>query len=83
MAKTTTDKLLEQLNALHGVKYPEKGYSYFADIKGDGRNIKSVYTIINEGGGVTYSSLNASTPAKRCQNIREAIGDLVALKAMS
>ncbi len=70
---STTDKLLDELNALKGLEYPAIGYSYFADIKGDGRNHRSVYTIINEGGGVTYSSLNAASPRQRCDKIRAAI----------
>ena len=72
---TTTEKLLNELNELRGLKYPQIGYAYFADIKGDGRNIKSVYTITNEAGGVQYSSLNGKSPRKRCENIRQAIAD--------
>lgn len=73
MRKTTTEKLLTQLNIKRGLEYPDIGYSYYADIRGDGRNIRSVWTIINEGGGVTYSNLNGSTPRETCDKIREAI----------
>lgn len=69
----TTEKLLKELNAARGLKYPDIGYSYFADIKGDGRNIRSIYIIINENGGVCYSSLNGKTPRERCNKIRRAI----------
>ena len=74
---TTTEKLLNELNDKKGLSYPDVGYSYFADIKGDGRNIRSVYTIINENGGVCYNrSLNGETPRKRCANIRQAMIDV-------
>lgn len=42
MRKTTTEKLLTQLNIKRGLEYRDIGYSYFADIRGDGRNIRSV-----------------------------------------
>lgn len=73
MRKTTTEKFLTQLNIKRGLEYRDIGYSYFADIRGDGRNIRNVWTIINEGGGVTYSPLNGSTPRETCDKIREAI----------
>jgi len=68
---TTTEKLLNDLNHTKGLKYPDIGYSYYADIKGDGQNNRKVYTIINENGGVTRScTLNAKSARKRCDNIR-------------
>ena len=70
---STTERLLEELNAAKGLSYPQVGYSYFADVKGDGRNIRSVYTIVNAQGGVSYSPYNAATPRQRCANIRAAI----------
>lgn len=69
---TTTEKLLIELNAARGVAYPDPGYTYFADVRGDGRNIKSVWTILASG-GVTRSDLNAATPRQRCDKIRDAI----------
>lgn len=71
--QSITDALLDNLNATKGLTYPQVGYSYFADVKGDGRNIRSVYTIVNHAGGVTYSTLNGRTSRARCQNIRAAI----------
>lgn len=69
--RRVTDTLLDYLNEKNGKVYPQIGYVYFADIKGDGRNIKSVYRIINEGGGVQYATdLNGPTAAKRCAAIR-------------
>lgn len=70
---TQTAKLLKELNALRGRKYPEIGYSFYADVRGDGSNRKSVYTIVNENGGVTYSPLNGKTSRETCANIRRAI----------
>jgi len=79
---TTTDKLLDELNESKGLTSEKAGYAYFADIKGDGRNLKSVYTVYK--GGVIYSNLNAATPRKRCQQIRMAIQQtrLVMLESM-
>ena len=71
--KTTTARLLRELNAKRGFKYPDIGYSYFADVKGNGIYNPQVYTIINSKGGVCYSALNAETARQRCQNIRAAI----------
>lgn len=79
---TRTEKLLDELNALKGLKYPAIGYTYFADIKGDGRNIKSAWVIINDGGGVTRSDLNAATPHKRCDKIRAAIAYEASMKGL-
>lgn len=80
MSKTTTEKLLDRLNELRGLSYPQIGYLYFADIKGDGRNIKKVYVITNEGGGVRLSSLNGRTDRDRCNRLRVEI-DLAVSKA--
>jgi hypothetical protein len=72
---TITDKLLNELNAIRGLSYPEKGYLYFSDIKGDGRNLKSVWIISNFQGGVNYagSTFNDVCARKRCAKIRAAI----------
>lgn len=71
---TTTDKLLAELNALRGVKYPEIGYCYFADVSGNGDNRKSVYQVIGEHGGVSSAwELNDRNARKRCDKIRAAI----------
>jgi hypothetical protein len=72
---SVTDKLLGELNTLRGLEYPDQGFSYFANAAGDGRTYRSVYTIVNKGGGVTYSSLNAATDRQRCDKIRAAIED--------
>lgn len=60
MRKCKIDIALDKLNAKNGLTYPMIGYSYFADIKGNGCRYgrRYVYTIINENGGVSYSELN-------------------------
>ena len=73
---TTSQVLLDQYNQLRNLKYPDVGYSYYADIKGDGRDIKVIYTIISELGGVVRSDMNDISPRKRCENIRKAIHNL-------
>lgn len=67
---TVTQKLVDAINTRKNLSYPQKGYMLFQDVKGDGRNIKSLYVITNENGGVSYSELNAETPRKRCQKLR-------------
>lgn len=71
---STTKRLLAELNAARGLAYPDVGYTYFAGVTGAGGKYRpSVYTIINAGGGVTYSDLNDVSARKRCDKIRAAI----------
>lgn len=70
--KTTTDQLVSMLNATRGKKYPESGYIIFSDIRGDGRNIKSLWVYL-PGGGVAYSEMNGKNPRERCAKLRAAI----------
>jgi hypothetical protein len=70
---TKTERLLDKLNAARGLSYPEIGFAYFADIRGDGFGRRSVYQIFNEAGGVIYSSLNGKTPRETCDRIRVAL----------
>ena len=77
MTKASTKSLLAELNAIRGLRYPEVGYCYFADLKGDGTHSPRVYTIVNPHGGVTLSHLNAPTARERCEKIRAAIRDKV------
>jgi len=69
----TTERLLQELNEVRGLTYPMKGYSYFADVVGNGIAMPRVYIIVNANGGVTYSGLNKGTSRKRCDAIRLAI----------
>ena len=73
MLKNTTTRLLDKLNAARGRSYPDIGYEYLADIKGDGQHCPRVYSIINAHGGVTLSPLNAGNARQRCAKIRDAI----------
>ncbi|UUV43176.1 hypothetical protein RCCWILLIS_4 [Rhodobacter phage RcCWillis] len=70
---TVTERLLAELNAARGKAYPEIGYSYFADVTGNGIPRRRVYTIINGNGGVTFSDLNGATARERCNRIRAAL----------
>lgn len=46
------DAALTRLNGQRGKAYPDQGYVYYADIKGDGSNRKGFWQIINGNGGV-------------------------------
>lgn len=76
--RAKTDELLAILNEARGFKSRDIGFSFFADIKGDGRDIRSVYTVINAGGGVTYSHMNAGSPKGRIQRIQAEIDKVTA-----
>lgn len=69
MRKTIISTLCDLINEANNIQYPQPGYYYFADVKGDGRNIKSVY-IVMSGGGVVYSSANGSSRRKTAENLR-------------
>lgn len=74
MVKTTTDKLIVELNSINGKKYPDVGYFMFSDIQGNGANNKSVWQVIGANGGVSSAwELNDFNPRKRCAKIRDAI----------
>lgn len=69
---------LAELNATNGKTYTVPsvkaiGYAYWADIKGDGRNVRSVWVIVNQKGGVSRSDLNGGTMRKTLANIERAI----------
>lgn len=73
MRKGKIDHALDALNAAKGTSgLRALGRSYYADIKGDGSNRRSVWTIINADGGVTYSSLNGRTARETLRNIELA-----------
>lgn len=72
MKKTIISKLCEQINEARRVSYPNKGYLYFADIRGDGANQKRVYRIVNDGGGVTAIH-NGKTYRETAKNLREIL----------
>ena len=70
MRKGVIDKLCDEINALNGnCTYPNRGYFRYANIKGDGRNWRTVYVITGEQGGVTACH-NGRTPRNTAQNLR-------------
>lgn len=72
MRKTTIDKLCKAINEANRLTYPMKGYTYFADIKGDGRNVRRVYVITGDAGGVTACH-NGPTYRQTAENLREVL----------
>jgi hypothetical protein len=59
MRKCKIDRALDELNAARGKKYPDIGYVYYADIKGNGGvSRRSIWHVIYQNGGVTRSELN-------------------------
>ena len=72
MQKSTIDKLCEAINKARNVAYPEVGYLYFADVKGDGQNRRKVYRVCNKLGGVEACH-NASSYKQTAQNLREVL----------
>ena len=63
---------LTRLNDRNKVVYPNVGYAYFADIKGDVVYRPRVYKIINANGGVAHSTLNGKTKRETVANIDAA-----------
>jgi hypothetical protein len=72
MRKTTIDKLCDALNHANRLTYPMKGYTYFGDVAGDGRNKRKVYVITNEAGGVTACH-NGATYRQTAENLRKVL----------
>lgn len=64
---------LTTLNAKRGLASGQVGYAYYADIKGDGRNVRRVWTVISANGGVTYSHMNGATQRKTLEKINKSI----------
>jgi len=70
---TTTQRLLDQLNAARGVTYPDAGYRTWADIRGDGTYRPAIWVCLKTGGVSYCYELNATSARKRCDKIRAAI----------
>ena len=62
-----------KLHYWRGKKRPTPGYLMWQDIRGDGRNIRGLYAIANENGGVRASDLRESTMRKTIRAIDLAI----------
>ena len=74
MRKCKIDNLCDEINRLNGnATYPQMGYLYYADIRGDGCNVRKVYVITNVNGGVTSVHNGATTKAtiKNLESIRD------------
>lgn len=82
MSQSIIANLLKQLNATRGLKYPQIGYTYYADIRGNGVPHRYVYVIVNEGGGVRYSDLNGSTPRGTARLVRTMLKQEESISAM-
>lgn len=72
MKNTVISKLCDQINTVRRVSYPNKGYLYFADIRGDGPRKRRVYCIANDSGGVTAVH-NGITHRQTAKNLREVL----------
>lgn len=76
MRKCKIDKALDELNAKRGLVYPQVGFLYFADVRGDGDKVnRRVWQIVNASGGITYSDLNARLSKLTLAKIRERINE--------
>jgi hypothetical protein len=76
MRKTKIDSAVDALNAHKGLTYPMIGHLRYANITGDGRRYRSLYVIINDQGGVSYSTYNGRTPRKTLGNLIVALENL-------
>lgn len=66
-------KALDRLNTRLGQYKPDIGFYYYADIKGLGAGYSPyVYRIVNDNGGVSYSTLNGKTLRETLKNIDES-----------
>ena len=61
--KTKTDLALGALNEARGLKYPDIGYLYYANVTGDGRSpaYRSIWCIVNAEGGIVRSHFNTTS----------------------
>lgn len=75
MRKSKIDIAVDALNAKRGLAYPMIGHMRYANIAGDGRRYRTLYVIINEGGGVSYSEFNARSTRKTLDKLKAALND--------
>ena len=64
---------LRELNSLRGLTYPQIGYLFFGDVKGDGAYKPTIWRICNEHGGVSYAPLGSKSLRNTLANIRLVI----------
>ncbi len=80
MRKGVIDRLCDSINKANGnCVYPQRGYLYYANIAGDGRNYRTVYVITNDDGGVTACH-NGGTPRETANNLRSILAALEGTK---
>lgn len=76
MKKGVIDQLCEAINVANkNCTYPQVGYFRYANIKGDGRNYRTVYVIVNQQGGVRAAH-NGSNPRQTAANLRRILAAL-------
>lgn len=73
MRKSKIDLAVDALNAKRGLTYPMIGHMRYANLWGEPRRRRSLYVIINEGGGVSYSEFNARSPRKTLDKLRSEL----------
>jgi hypothetical protein len=71
----TIEALCKAINDKQGIVYPNRGYFRFADIKGDGRNIRKVYVITGDNGALTAYH-NGATYRQTAANLRSILAHL-------
>jgi hypothetical protein len=72
---STIVKLCHAINTARGLEYPAVGYLYFADVKGDGRNIRRVWVVTNANGAVTAVH-NGKTYRETAANLRQILNTI-------
>ena len=76
MKKGVIDRLCEDINkANQNCTYPQRGHIRYANIKGDGRNYRTVYVICNDQGGVRAVH-NGATTRHTANNLRSILAAL-------
>ena len=74
MRKCKIDNLCDEINKLNGnAVYPQMGHLRYANIAGDGRNYRTVYTIVNANGGVSavHNGATVKVTIKKLESIRD------------
>lgn len=72
MKKCKIDTLCDAINKADGLKYPEAGYLFYANVARDGRKHRTVYSTMKSGG--ICAVFNG-------KNTRETVGNLTEVLA--
>jgi hypothetical protein len=73
MRKSKIDLAVDTLNAQRGLKYPMIGHLRYANLWGEPRRYRTLYVIINDGGGVSYSEFNGRSTRETLGKLRRAL----------